>query len=201
MTRAIRALAVLGILAVSGLAGRAEAHPHVWVTSRLVLVVEGGSVTHLRQEWSFDEFFTESIVGQYDADGDGQIGGDEIAAVRDGAFMAVADYGYFTEVRVGDGAVPLGAAEAFTASVREGALVYGFELPLQMPVALGAPLTVGVYDPEYYVEFMPDPRATTVEGVADGACDVAVFEDEANLIYFDMVAPLTLRIACAAPGS
>ncbi|MBM3584175.1 MAG: DUF1007 family protein [Alphaproteobacteria bacterium] len=191
----------LGLAAAVGLNGSAAAHPHVWVTNGLVLVVEGGAVTRLRHAWTFDEFFSESIIGQYDADGSDTLTGDEITAVHDGAFVSVADFGYFTRVRIGAADVAFGPVEAFTASVENGVLVYQFDLPLVEPIAPGTEVTIGVYDVEYYVEFMPTELGVTIEGAAEGACDTDLFEDEANAIYFGMVAPFTVRVTCAAEGS
>ena len=57
MTRLFRclALAVLVLFA----AGKAQAHPHVWVTMKSELVYGAdGSATGVRHAWTFDDMFS-----------------------------------------------------------------------------------------------------------------------------------------------
>ena len=82
---------------------------------------------------------------------------------------------------------------------REGVLVYEFTLALPQPVDPGAAdVAVGVYDPEYYVEVLLDEHdPVRFAGLPSGACTFDIREDTDRAIYYGMVYPLAITLACA----
>lgn len=190
----------LPLLAILVLAGRpAEAHPHVFVTNQVTVLFDGGRITGLRLDWLFDDFFSSTLLEDFDADGDGSFDAAEAAALHDNAFVSLRDYGWFTHLYLDGEARPSPEPSGFQA-VAEGALVrYRFDLLLPAPVDPAATLfEVAVYDQEYYVELLLDAdRPVTLEA-APPACRATVTEDETRAYYFDMIYPQMISIDCGA---
>jgi ABC-type uncharacterized transport system substrate-binding protein len=193
-----RSAALILLLLPAGGIAPAAAHPHVWITDVTTFVFEDRRLVGLRHQWTFDELFGSFVIGQHDVDGDGRFDPAETAALRQGAFDNLQEYGYFTHLRIDGEAWPLDEIEAFAARVDDGVLIYEFTLPLPQPVDLGAAgLALGVYDPEYYVEVLLDEHdPVRFAGLPSGACTYAIHEDALHPIYYGMVYPLAITLAC-----
>jgi ABC-type uncharacterized transport system substrate-binding protein len=88
--------------------------------------------------------------------------------------------------------------EGFAARIEDGALIYEFTLPLPQPVDPAADLALGIYDPEYYVELLLDEHdPVRFAGLPSGACTFDIHEDTDHPIYYGMVYPLAITLACA----
>jgi ABC-type uncharacterized transport system substrate-binding protein len=177
----------------------AAAHPHVWITDVTTFVFEDRQLVGLRHRWTFDEFFGSFVIEEHDLDGDRRFDPAETAALRQGAFDNLEEFGYFTHLRIDGHAWPLREIEGFQASIEDGVLVYEFTLSLPQPVdPESADLAVGVYDPEYYVEVLLDEHdPVRFAGLPSGACTFDIREDTERPIYYGMVFPLAITLACA----
>jgi ABC-type uncharacterized transport system substrate-binding protein len=176
----------------------AAAHPHVFVTDSVTFVFDaGGRVTALRLDWLFDDFFSAQLFEDFDADGSGSFDDAEVAALRDGAFVSLRDYGWFTHLYLDSVGQESPEPTAFLA-IAEGEYVrYRFELPLASPVDPTATrLEVAVYDQEYYVEVLLDEAAPVAFDGAPSACGYTIAEDSAHAYYFDMVYPQMIHLDC-----
>jgi ABC-type uncharacterized transport system substrate-binding protein len=200
MRALVRATALLAVLL--GLGGRSDpavAHPHVWITDVTSFVFEDRRLVALHHRWTFDELFGSFVIEQHDADGDGRFDPAETEELRADAFDNLQEYDYFTHLRIDGGDLALHAVRDFRASIEDGELIYEFTLSLPEPVdPAAAAVAVGVYDPEYYVELLLDEDdPVRFAGLPNGACTFEVREDTENPIYFGMVYPLMIKLACA----
>ena len=187
------------MLVLAGADRSVRAHPHVWVTDVTTFLFEGPELVGLRHHWQFDELFSSYVVEEHDADGNGVFDPAELAALEEGAFSNLAEYGYFTHARVDGARLPLTAVEDFQATIEDGLLMYEFTLPLPEPIDPAAvSFAVGVYDAEYYVEVLLDQHdPVRFRGMDSGACIYDIREDTENAIYFGMVNPLVITLQCA----
>jgi ABC-type uncharacterized transport system substrate-binding protein len=200
MRALVRATALLAVLL--GLGGRSDpaaAHPHVWITDVTTFVFADRRLVALHHRWTFDELFGSFVIEQHDADGDGRFDAAETGGLRAGAFDNLQEYDYFTHLRIDGSVVPLRGIQDFRASIEDGELIYEFTLSLPAPVdPAAAEVAVGVYDPEYYVELLLDEDdPVRFAGLPNGACTFDIREDQENPIYFGMVYPLMIKLACA----
>ena len=196
---------VVGWLGLAGAAGLiagnahpAQAHPHVWVDHVTTFVFEDRQLIELRHRWAFDAFFGSFVIETHDLDKNGVFDPEEMAALRAAAFANLDEYSYFTQLRVDGELQPLDDVVAFEARIEDGVLVYDFTLRLPAAIDPAADFSVGVYDPEYYVELMlDDDDSVRFAGLPNGACTVEVIEDTEHPIYYGMVDPPIMTLACA----
>ncbi|PKU23559.1 DUF1007 family protein [Telmatospirillum siberiense] len=181
-------------------AGSAWSHPHVWVDYGLTALFERGRVVALRQEWSFDEDFSASVLSDVAKHhGKGAFSPAEIAALKKSAFSNLRNYDYFNHVWLGD--KPLSVDKEvrdFDAGLEGDRLIYRFTVVLSQPAdPRAAPIHIGIWDDSYYVDVGPakghPPR---LEGAGSEGCRARVGEDKAHPIYFGSVFPPSVQISC-----
>ncbi|MEQ8604303.1 MAG: DUF1007 family protein [Marivibrio sp.] len=180
----------------------AKAHPHVWILAQAAMLHDGQTVTAVRLDWRFDEFFSAILFEDFDWNGDGAFTPDEVEAMRAGAFAGLSEVGWFTDLRADGKPQLLSDAKDFSVSVSpDGALVtYSLTLALETPIdPVERTLSLSIYDPEYYVSLEFDEIAQPIR-IADGAgfsCTARIERDAANRLYFDLFEPPIAYFDCA----
>lgn len=136
-------------------AGRpVAAHPHVWIDLRTtVMLDDAGRVAAIGQEWLFDPMYTAyATVGIDIASDSGQR---MLADLIDDSMKNLRDYDFFMRVRADGARQDFVAPRDFSASLREGRLLYRFTVPLAQPVDPRAQdLDIAVFDPTYYIDMV-----------------------------------------------
>ena len=131
----------------------AHAHPHVFISSRVAVDFDADSLSRVSVEWTFDELFSQMIIADYDGGKKGSFTEAEAVALKKGAFDNLRNYHYFLALSSRQG-MALPPVKAFKPSIREGKLVYAFDLPLALPIAPAKrELRITIYDDTYYVAF------------------------------------------------
>jgi ABC-type uncharacterized transport system substrate-binding protein len=148
------AVVIGGCLTAAG----AAAHPHVWVTMRTaVLYAPDGSVTGLRQDWTFDDMYSAFALTGIAAKKKGQYTRAELQPLAQINVDSLKDFAYFTYARI-DG--KRRQSDAFAAPVdywldwdtEASELTLHFTLPFKQPVTAKR-LLIEVYDPEFFIDF------------------------------------------------
>lgn len=134
----------------------AQAHPHVWVTIETeILANEQGLVTGLRHKWTFDEFFSVFASQGLDANGDGTLDRQELAALAEENVSSLKYFNYFTYAKAGGKDIALlDPPKDYFLVHEKQRLTLNFTLPLKEPLSLHeTQFTYAVYDPTFYVDF------------------------------------------------
>jgi ABC-type uncharacterized transport system substrate-binding protein len=132
----------------------AYAHPHVFITNRVAVDLEGDSRARISVEWTFDELFSQMVISDYDKGKKGSFTEAEAAALKRGAFDNLKNFHYFLALGIDGKAAALPPIRDFKPSIRDGKLVYSFYLPLALPIpAAGREVRLTIYDDTYYVAF------------------------------------------------
>jgi ABC-type uncharacterized transport system substrate-binding protein len=144
------------ISALLALAPRAEAHPHVWVTSTSELVYGAdGAITGIRHTWKFDEMFSTYAVQDIQPKTKGVYTRAELAPLAQVNVESLKEYDFFTFARAGDRHAPkqefLEPVDYFL-EFKEGSLILHFTLPFKAPMK-AKQLAIEIYDPTYFVGF------------------------------------------------
>ncbi|WP_018698789.1 DUF1007 family protein [Amorphus coralli] len=177
MNRAV-ALFGAGIVTLSLFAGEAAAHPHVFVEAKSELVYnEAGELAGVQHAWRFDGPFSAFAVQGLDANGDGDLSHEELAELAQVNVESLDEYSNFTFLnRDGvDLQNPFSEAQDYWLDYSDGRLTLFFALPLAEPIDVsGVPVTVDVYDPEYFVAFEMNQDEPFALLNAPAECDLSV---------------------------
>jgi ABC-type uncharacterized transport system substrate-binding protein len=180
-------------------AAPAAAHPHVFIESKLAFVFDAGKVTALRLNWVFDDVFSDSLLTQFDADGDGTFDALESNAVGEGVLPNLKMFHYFTYVFVdGKELDPIDPTE-FGASVDDKRVVtFHMTVPLPRPVdPRTAALAAEVYDSEYYVQVdLAQQGSVSLENADDVPCSATLRDDTKRAYFGGVVIPQEISLQC-----
>src|SRR3712207_3291340 len=78
----------------------AQAHPHIWITSRVEVVFDSSAyVVALNHAWTFDEGFSAYGVQGLDTDQDGSYSREELLPLAKGYIESLRPFDYFTVLK------------------------------------------------------------------------------------------------------
>lgn len=167
--RTMLALAAL-VLAQAG----AFAHPHVWVTMKSELVyAPDGSVTGIRQAWTFDDMYSTFALQGLDSKQKGVFTREELAPLAEVNVTSLKEFDYFTYAKAAGKKTPFVDPTDYWLEFKDAMLTLYFTLPFKAPVKTKS-LDVEVFDPAYFVDFSFAEKAAVVLTGAPAACKFSV---------------------------
>lgn len=177
----------------------AAAHPHVFVDASVTFVLDDSGLAEVRENWIFDDLFSRAVMSDLNltpADLDTP-GGQ--AAIRDGAFAYLKNYGWFTFIESGGKRVPVTEARDFRASLSDGRLVYDFTLPVGLPADRMNGFRLGVFDPEYYTDIVLVDGGVAFE--VDGMLRVShTIRPGKDQTYWQFIVPDMIHLSVSGAG-
>jgi len=166
------------LISFGGMIGRADAHPHVWVTmTEELLYAPDGSVTGVRHAWTFDDMFSAFAIQGLEHKTKDTFTREELAPLAKVNVESLKEYGYFTYAKVNGKRdkdafdEPLDYWLAY--DPKDAVLTLHFTLPFKAPVKAQT-LDIEVYDGTYFVDFaLAEKEPVSLVG-APQACKLAV---------------------------
>ena len=146
-----------GLVCLLAAGDHAGAHPHVWVTmSEEILYAPDGSVTGIRNAWTFDDTFSAFATQGIEQKTKGTFTRAELAPLAQVNIDSLKDYAYFTYAKVNGKHLK----EAFLPPTdyfldydpKATVLTLHFTLPFKPPVKAKT-IEVEIYDPEFFIDF------------------------------------------------
>lgn len=180
-------------------AGPAAAHPHVFIDNKVTFVFDAGKVTALRLHWVFDDIFSDDLLNQFDADGDGAFDALESKAVGEGVLPNLKMFHYFTYVFVDGKQLDEIMPTDFVATADNKRIVtFQMKVPLPQPVdPRTQALATEIYDREFYVEIdLAEKDPVALENAAGVPCGATVRDDTENAYYGGFVIPQEIALQC-----
>ena len=149
------AIAALVALIIFGLAP-ASAHPHVFVTVQITVVIDKGTVTGFQHVWTFDEFYSAMAVEGLDKKQKGVYSREELSELAKVNMEGLKEFNYFTHATLAG--KPLQAGDPKPADYwlehKADVLSLNFFLPLAQPVLVDAKdFAFSIYDSSYFIAF------------------------------------------------
>jgi ABC-type uncharacterized transport system substrate-binding protein len=188
----------LFVLALALAPATARAHPHVFIDNRVTFILADRKVTGFRENWLFDEIFSDQLLQQFDTDQDGAFSPAESAQAAAGVLPNLANFHYFTYAWV-DGK-DLGRLEPsdFHASARKGVVTFDFLVKLPGLVdPTRQILALEINDRSYYVEvLLAKQTPVQFQGQGSLACNAGVTKDLKNAYYGGFVYPQRIAVSC-----
>ena len=162
--RQSRRLVFAATILLSLLPLRALAHPHVFVTTREVVVFDpDGRVTAIKNAWTFDDFYTAFLEQGLDKGPDGRYSRETLAELAKTNTEGLSDADYFTVIKANGRNVKFGSPKDYWLEDTGKHLVLHFTLPLAEPVKPSKAFVMRIYDPTYFVAFDPVQEADAVQ--------------------------------------
>jgi ABC-type uncharacterized transport system substrate-binding protein len=173
MSRRIQAGAGLLFLLLLS-CGRADAHPHVWVTLKSeILYSAEGAATGVRHAWTFDDMFSAYALQGIRHAKKGQYSREELAPLAQTNVDSLKEYDYFTFAKADGKKLKFAPAADYWLEYSNSALVLHFTLPLKAPVTAKT-FQVEVFDPTIFVDFeFAKDRPVSLSG-APAQCALSV---------------------------
>ncbi|MBV8184806.1 MAG: DUF1007 family protein [Hyphomicrobiales bacterium] len=171
---------------------RALAHPHVFVTTREVVVFDAdGHVTAIKNAWAFDDFYTAYLEQGLDKGPDGRYSRETLAELAKTNTEGLSDADYFTFIKANGRNVKFAAPSDYWLEDTGKNLVLHFTLPLAEPVKPSKAFVMRIYDPTYFVAFDPaqDENSVKLENQKPG-CTLLVRKPPQNNALKQMLAQI-----------
>jgi ABC-type uncharacterized transport system substrate-binding protein len=133
-------------------AASADTHPHVWADVTVTPLFDGmGRFAGVREQWTLDAAYTESVLPEIDVSKDGVLQDGELqAATRNGLWWVTSTY--MTRLTVAGRPAARKDAEGLKVGLTDR-LSVAFTLPLAEPQAITLGAGIDVFDPENYYAF------------------------------------------------
>jgi len=194
-----RAIAsALSIVFVLLLPSAATAHPHVFVDSRVTFIFAGSKITGFRENWLFDDIFSDQMLQDFDKDGDGRFSKAESDDIAKNTLPNLAQFRYFTYVWVDHKDIGKIPPQDFHASAKDKLVSFNFLVKLPMPVnPLKQDFALEINDREYFVEvLLAKGEPITIQGMKGISCEPSVTKDVKNAYYGGFVDPEQIKLKC-----
>jgi len=172
----------------------AIAHPHVFINASVKLEADKqGNLTSIHLEWLFDPVFSSDLMTQFDANKNKALETAEYDAMGRSVLPNLKEFSYFTHLRQ-DGKVIKVKPEQFKAAFTDKRIRFKMVMQPESAVTLkGKKTFLSLYDDSYYVDVALVKESAQMEGIS---CKSSQFNDQDNLIYSGLIAPITLSVKC-----
>jgi ABC-type uncharacterized transport system substrate-binding protein len=182
----------------AGWAAPAAAHPHIFIRATATIQFENGKVVGIVHEWTFDDFFSNALIGDFDKNKNKAFEGDEIKDLQENAFANLKEFGYFTHVRAGGKPVGELSVKDFTPTItKEGRVSYRFLVLLPEPRDPRiAELDASVHDHTFYVDVELPAANVKLAGTGAATCRQAMVEDRNSPLYFGIAFVRRIEVRC-----
>ncbi|MEM8539537.1 MAG: DUF1007 family protein [Pseudomonadota bacterium] len=170
---------IMAALGATFCATAASAHPHVFAQARMELqATPDGLIDQLNHVWRFDELFTATVILEFDADQNGELGDAELDEVANIIAGSIADFNYFQNLEVKGKDVGFERVEEMIVGVEDGQLLVLFATVPDAPVKLMDEPKIGIFDPTFYtaIEFYSE-RDMVIIDAPKGCAHAMVIPD------------------------
>jgi len=185
------------ILLFLGISGISTAHPHVFINAFISVNFNDSGVCGIGVKWDFDEMFTELMLEEYDADANGIFDENEQKRLHDEAFVNLKEFGFFTKIFVGNNRLEYNKTENFSASIKDGQMVYEFYIPLSINIPSDSYKLINIYpyDETYYMDvYLDDTEPITYQNNDKFDLSFTIEEDENMAYYFGQIYPQVIHL-------
>jgi len=132
-------------------------HPHVKITSTITFDFNGTTCEGCRVQWMFDDYFSASMINDFDKNRDGVFDERELIKLYNGGFINLKNYGFFVFLRKGNERTNPGSVSEFMAWQKDGKLFYSFYISLSNK-KYSDDFYLAVFDRSFYcASFYGDP--------------------------------------------
>ena len=131
--------------------GEVSGHAHVWIHHAVIVHFNQDGMAGFKQEWVFDEMFSNMIIHDFDKDQSGKLEPAEVEDVYKGAFSNLKNFEYFTHVKINGKRFKVEFVKDFNAKIVKKRVVYHFFVPCRVKATSSfKEIRIGIYDKSFY---------------------------------------------------
>ena len=147
----LRVSVLLAALIILVFANRAYSHPHVFIENKITIIFDQKGLAGIRVKWVFDDFFSNMIACDYDKNHNNNLENSEIELIKNEAFTNLANFAYFTFIKINGKPFQVKYTRDFKAILSSGKLTYEFLIPCHVKASDNLKeIAISQYDPTYY---------------------------------------------------
>jgi ABC-type uncharacterized transport system substrate-binding protein len=133
------------------LEGKVSGHSHVWIHNAVIVHFDKDGMAGFKQEWVFDEMFSNMIIHDFDKNRNGEFDPTEVQEVFKGAFSNLKKFEYFTHVKIDGKPFKVKFVKDFNAKIVKNRIVYHFFVPCHIKATSSyKEIRIGIYDESFY---------------------------------------------------
>ena len=169
-------------------------HPHVFVVNKIIIVFDDRGLSGIRVNWGFDEFFSSMIAGDYDKNRNKKLEKSEIALIKKEAFSYLANFDYFSFIKIDGKPFKVKWVTDFSAALSDGKLTYEFFIPCHVKASSTfKEITIAQYDPTYYsAVFFGKNKPVKIEAGPNFETSFKIAKNLKESYYYGMVHPVQI---------
>ena len=163
-----------------------------------IMINKNHEITGFRHSWVFDKQYTAFALVNMDVDKDGKYSAHELAPLAKENIESLHEFSFFTFASQKGKELALNDPTDHKLTYKKDILKLDFTLTLKKPVkALGQPVKLAVYDPEFFIAFLEPKKRQPIE-LAKRAPANCMFEkrrakmDQTGLVDSLLGAPMDL---------
>ena len=169
---------LMALLALAGTIGfgtaPAQAHPHVWITSSSELIYAAdGSITGVRNAWTFDDMFSTYALQGIEAKTKGEYSREQLAPLAKDNVENLKEFGFFTFAKADGKKLKFEEPVDYFLEYKDSALTLHFTLPLKQPIK-PKQLALDIFDPAFFIDFKFEEKDPIKLVGAPASCQLKV---------------------------
>jgi ABC-type uncharacterized transport system substrate-binding protein len=170
----------------------ASGHPHVFIENTLTLIFDKQGLEGVHVTWVFDEFFSNMIACDYDANRNGRLEASEAKNIKEKAFSNLKNFDYFTFIRIDERPFKVKYIREFSAELKKGNLIYRFLIPCHVKAGSGyRQFIISQYDPTYYTSvFFAEDNPVSLKGASGFDAGYHIEKNLKKTFYYGQLHPL-----------
>lgn len=144
-------LLIMSTFLLTSLQPKAFSHPHVFIHNSVTFVFDNKGLAGFKVYWVFDEMFSNTLILDYDKNGNGNFELSEIKKLEKGAFSNLKNFDYFTHIKIKGKPFKVRFFKDFSAKITKNKVVYIFFLPCHIrAVSSFKEVNISVHDKTFY---------------------------------------------------
>jgi ABC-type uncharacterized transport system substrate-binding protein len=159
------------------------AHPHMELEYTVEIISGSKGPQDAVVTWYLDQYFSASIIGDYDQDGNG-ISAKESSLIEKEAFSNLKNYGYFILFRTAKGRFAPNSVKNFRASRKANQLIYTFTVALDL-VAREDEFWLAVFDQTYFCATKMKEKGFSLSGEGIDKLEISAGINQKHPVYYN----------------
>jgi len=112
---------------------------------------DNNGMAGFKEEWVFDEMFSNMIIHDYDKNQNGRFEPSEVKEIYKGAFSNLKNFEYFTHVKINGKPFKVKFVKDFKAKIVKNFVIYHFFVPCHIKsLSSFQEIRIGIYDESFY---------------------------------------------------